>query len=82
MKSTVDETHFDWFLIRTGGRARLAEAAAKEVAPLKVDGEALKVMAIAGPLKKGNQEVACKTWLADQVSGGIVKPIPHHQGQW
>jgi hypothetical protein len=54
----------------------LAEAGAKGVAAtLKVGDKELKVMAITGTLKKGNEEVAFKTWLSDQVPGGIVKRV-------
>jgi hypothetical protein len=52
----------------------LEETGAKGVAAMvKVGENELKVMAIAGTHKKGNEEVNFKIWLCDEVPGGIVK---------
>ena len=52
----------------------IEETGAKgEAATLKVGDKEVKVMALSGTLKKGNEEVDFKIWLSDQVPGGIVK---------
>jgi hypothetical protein len=52
----------------------LEETGAKGLAAtLKVGDKELKVMAIRGTLKKGNEEVDFQIWLSDRVPGGIVK---------
>jgi hypothetical protein len=54
----------------------LEETGAKGVAAkLKVGDKEVKVMALTGTLKKGNEEVDFKLWLSDQVPGGIVKRV-------
>lgn len=54
----------------------LAETGAKGVAAtLKVGDKELKVMALAGSMKKGGEEVDFKIWLSDEVPGGIVKRL-------
>jgi hypothetical protein len=55
----------------------LAETGAKGVAAtLKVGDKELKVMALTGTMKKkGGEEVDFKTWLSDEVPGGIVKRL-------
>jgi hypothetical protein len=55
----------------------LAEAGAKrEASTLKVGDKELKVMVLAGNLKKkGGEEVDFKIWLSDEVPGGIVKRL-------
>jgi hypothetical protein len=52
----------------------LEETGAKGAAAmLRVGDKEVKVMALSGTLKKGNEEVDFKIWLSDQVPGGIVK---------
>jgi hypothetical protein len=52
----------------------LEEAGAKGVAAtLKVGDKELKVLVISGKTKKGGEEVDFKTWLCEEVPGGIVK---------
>jgi hypothetical protein len=52
----------------------LEETGAKGVAAtLKVGDKEMKVMALAGNMKKGGEEVDFKIWLSDEVPGGIVK---------
>src|SRR5262249_26783346 len=54
----------------------LEETGAKGVAAtLKVGDKEVKVVALRGTLKKGNEEVDFKIWLSDQVPGGIVKRL-------
>jgi uncharacterized protein (TIGR03000 family) len=54
----------------------LAETGAKGVeAVIKVGDREMKVMALAGKLKKGGEEVDFKIWLSDEVPGGIVKRV-------
>ena len=55
----------------------IAETGAKGVAAtLKVGDKELKVLAISGTMKKkGGEEVDFKTWLCDEVPGGIVKRV-------
>jgi hypothetical protein len=52
----------------------LEETGAKGVAAtLKVGDKEMKVMALAGTMKKGGEEVDFKIWISDEVPGGIVK---------
>src|SRR5262249_56588319 len=54
----------------------LAETGAKgAAATLKVGDKEVKVMALAGNMKKGGEEVDFKIWLSDEVPGGIVKRV-------
>jgi hypothetical protein len=55
----------------------LAETGAKgAAATLKVGDKELKVMALAGTMKKkGGEEIDFKIWLCDEVPGGIVKRL-------
>ncbi len=54
----------------------LAETGAKGVAAtLKVGDKELKVMALSGTMKKGEEDVDFKIWLSDEVPGGIVKRL-------
>jgi hypothetical protein len=54
----------------------LAETGARgAAAKLKVGDKELKVMALSGTMKKGGEEVDFKTWLSDEVPGGIVKRV-------
>jgi len=55
-------------IAETGARGREAT--------LKVGGKELKVMVLAGTMKKkGGEEVDFKIWLCDEVPGGIVKRL-------
>jgi hypothetical protein len=55
----------------------LTETGAKgKAGTLKVGDREIKVMALTGTIKKkGGEEVEFKTWLSDQVPGGIVKRV-------
>jgi hypothetical protein len=54
----------------------LDETGAKGVAAtLKVGDKEVKVMALTGSLKKGDEVVDFKIWLSDDVPGGIVKRV-------
>jgi hypothetical protein len=54
----------------------LEETGAKGVAAtLKVGDKEVKVMALSGTMKKGNEVVDFKIWLSDEVPGGIVKRV-------
>jgi hypothetical protein len=54
----------------------LEETGAKGVAAtLKVGDKEVKVMALTGSMKKGDEVVDFKIWLSDDVPGGIVKRL-------
>src|SRR5262249_21056441 len=54
----------------------LTETGAKgAAATLKVGDKEVKVMALSGNMKKGDEDVNFKIWLSDEVPGGIVKRV-------
>jgi hypothetical protein len=54
----------------------IEETGAKGVAAtLKVGDKEMKVMALAGTMKKEGEEVDFKIWISDEVPGGIVKRL-------